>query len=199
MSAPPPLAVSHTVRVSALEPEKTWKLDGDTLWMCVEGRPDTPLPLAAILKLRLSYDPGRIERNLYRCHLYNTGGKCAVIQNVHYQGIASFGDRTETYLPFARALITRLASVNPRCEFITGTSRLHWWANAVFLTVAFGFLALALFFLYTAVGPLAILKLIIIAFFIPTTIRWFAKNRPGTFQPHAIPEDLLPKQQTKMP
>jgi hypothetical protein len=197
MTAPPPLSIAHSVRASALEPEKTWKVSGDTLWMCIEGQPDIPLPLRAILKLRLSYDPSRIERNLFRCHLYNTGGKCATIQNVHYQGIASFSDRSETYLPFTRALIDRLAAANPRCEFIAGTSHLSWWAHAAFLTVAFGLLSLALFFLYTAVGPLAIIKLLIVAFFIPTTIRWFSKNRPKKFTPHTIPENLLPEAQPK--
>jgi hypothetical protein len=193
MSAPPPLSVSHPVRVSALEPEKTWKLDADTLWIHVEGQQDMPLPLASISKLRLSFDPGRAQRNLFRCHLYHAGGRCAVIQNVHYQGFASFGDRTDTYLPFVRALVSRLASVNPRCEFVAGTSHLRWWANAAFLAVAFGFLAIVLVLLYSAVGPLALFKLLIIAFFIPTTIRWFTKNWPKKFSPHAIPENLLPK------
>lgn len=193
MSAPPPLSVSHNVRVSALEPEKTWKLEGDTLWIRAEGQPDMPLPLASISKLRLSFDPGRSQRNLFRCHLYDTGGKCASIQNIHYEGFASFGDRTDTYLPFVRALTARLASVNPRCEFISGTSHLSWWAHAAFLAVAFGFLAVVLVLLYSAVGPLALFKLLIIAFFIPTTIRWFSKNWPRKFPPHAIPENLLPK------
>jgi hypothetical protein len=192
MSAPPPLSVSHTVRLSALEPEKTWKLEGDTLWMCVEGQPDVPLPLSAILRLRLSYEPSRFEKNLFRCRLYNTGGKCATIQNIHYQGIASFGDRTDTYLPFVRALITRLASVNPRCEFISGTSRLVWWLYAIYLALAFVALAFALILLYSAIGPTSLFKLLVIAFFIPTLYRWFKRNRPGKFSPHAIPGNLLP-------
>lgn len=85
MSASPPFSIDYTVRVSALEPEKTWRLSGDTLWMCIEGQQDIPLPLSSILKL------------------------------------------------------------------------------------------------------------IIIAFFIPTVISWFIKNWPKRFSPHAIPENLLPK------
>lgn len=193
MSAPPPLTVEHTVRVSALEPDKTWRIKGNTLWMCIEGQQDIPLPLSAILKLRLSYDPSRIERNFFRCHLYNSGGKCASIQNIHYKGIASFGDRTDTYLPFVRALVSRIAALNPRCEFVAGTTHLRWWANAAFTTATFGFLAFVLILLYTAIGPLVIVKLLIIAFFIPTLIRWFTKNWPKRFSPHAIPEKLLPK------
>lgn len=193
MSAPPPLSIAHTVRASALEEQKTWKIIGDTLWICIEGKPDTPIPLRAILKLRLSYDPGRIERNLFRCHLYNTGGKCAAIPSCHYGGIASFEDRAESYTPFVRTLIHRLASVNPRCEFVAGISRLRWWANAAFLTVAFGFLLLILIMLYTAIGPLVIIKLLLIAFLVPTLIRWFSRNRPKTFSPQSIPENILPQ------
>lgn len=193
MSAPPPLSIAHTVRVSALEPEKTWRLDGDTLWMCVEGQQDIPFPLAAIRRLRLSFDPSRFQRGLFRCHLYNTGGKCAAIQNGHFKGFASFEERTETYLPFVRALISRLVSVNPRCEFIGGTSHLSWWAHFLFLAVVFAFLILALILLYSAIGPLAIVKLVVIAFFIPTTVRWFTKNWPRKFSAYSVPEKLLPE------
>jgi hypothetical protein len=198
MSTPPPLSISHTVRASALESQKTWRIDGDKLWICNEGQPELALPLNSILKLRLSYDPSRIEPNLYRCRLYNRIGKCATIQNCHYQGIASFEDRTESYLPFVHALISRLASVNPHCQFISGTSHLSWWAHAIFITVSFSFLALVLFYLYSAVGWLAILKLLIIAFFIPTALQWFIKNWPRTFSPHSIPNKLLPQAPRKI-
>jgi hypothetical protein len=157
------------------------------------GSRKSPLPPSSILKLSLSYDPSRIERNRFRCHLYNTGGKCASIQNIHFKGFASFGDRTDTYLPFVRTLISRIAALRPRCEFVAGTSHLLWWANAAFITVTFSFLAIVMFYLFTAIGPWVILKLIIIAFFIPTVISWFIKNWPKRFSPHAIPENLLPK------
>jgi hypothetical protein len=193
MSAPPPLSVAHTVRVSVLEPEKTWRLDGDTLWMCAEGQRDVPFPLSEIRKLRLSFDPSRFQRGLFRSHLYNSGGKCASIQNGHYKGFASFEERTETYLPFVHSLISRLVSLNPRCVFIAGTSHLSWWAHAAFLAVVFGLLILVLILLHSAIGPPAILKLVIIAFFIPTTVRWFTKNWPRRFSPYSTPEKLLPK------
>jgi hypothetical protein len=108
MSPPPPLSIGHTVRVSALEPEKTWRLSGDTLWICAEGKEDMPIPLTGIRKLRLSYDPSRFQRGLFRCHLYNADGTFVTIQNGHYKGFADFEERTETYLPFVHALISRL-------------------------------------------------------------------------------------------
>lgn len=70
---------------------------------------------------------------------------------------------------------------------------MSWWAHAVFLTVVFSFLLLVLILMYTAIGPLAILKLLIIAFFVPTAVRWFIKNWPRKFSPYSTPEKLLPK------
>lgn len=193
MSTPPPLSAEHTVRVSALEPEKTWALVGDTLLIRTQGQADVSIPLSAICKVRLAYEPSRFQLGRFRCHLYNSGGRCASIQNGHFKGFASFEERTESYLPFVRTLIPRIASLNPRCEFMSGTSHLSWWLHALFLGVVFSLLIVVLLTLYSAIGPLAILKLFIIAFFIPATIRWFVKNRPRKFLPLAIPESILPK------
>jgi hypothetical protein len=186
--------MEHRVRVSALEPERIWKLKGDTLWMCTEGNQDIPIPLPGIQKLRLAYEPSRFQTNRFRCYLYNSGGKCATIQNEHYEGIASFTDRSDSYVHFTRALISRIAAVNPTCTFSAGTSQLNWWGQAIFLTVVFGLLALVMLFLYSAIGPLVIIKLVIIALFIPVVIRWFVRNKPKTFSPGTVPDKLLPKQ-----
>lgn len=193
MSSPPPLNIEHSVRVSALEQEYTWRLAGDTLWICTAGQADIPLPLAGIVRLRLSFDPSRFHRNRFRCHLYNANGKCGTILNLSYKGIANFEDRSTTYNALIRGLIPRIASLNPRCVFKSGTSLLNWWAQAIFLLAAFSLLILVMFTMYSAIGGLIILKLLIIAFFIPVVCLWFTRNMPKSFQPNSIPENLLPK------
>ena len=190
---PPPLHIEHAVRVSALEKECTWKLDGDTLRVSSEERPPYSIPLAEISTLRLSFDPTRFQTNRFRCHLYNANGKCGMIQNENYKGIADFEDRSTSYVAFVRALIPRIASMNPRCVFKTGTSNLNWWAQAIFLFFIFSLLLLVMFMLYTAIGPLVIVKLIIIAFFVPVAIRWFLRNKPKSFPADEIPPGLLPR------
>lgn len=192
MSSPPPLRMEHVVRVSALEKECTWKLHGDTLWIAPVGQPDIPISLAGVVTLRLSYDPSRFQTNRFRCHLYNANGKCGMIQNDSYKGIAEFEDRSESYVTLVRALIPRIASLNPRCVFKAGTSNLNWWAHAIFLTGVFSLLFLVMIALYSAIGPLVIIKLIIIAFFVPVAIRWFIRNKPKPFDPQRIPEKILP-------
>lgn len=191
-TTPPPLQLGHRVRVSALEKESNWTLMGDTLWISTEGQPDIPIPLAGIVTVRLSYDPSRYQTKRFRCHLYNANGKCATIQNDSYMGIADFEDRSESYVALLHALIPRIASLNPRCVFKTGTSNLSWWGQAIFLLGIFSILILMLIFLYTAIGSLAIVKLVIIAFMVPIAIRWFLRNKPKVFHPHQIPEKMLP-------
>lgn len=193
MTTPPPLLIEHRARSSALEPERTWKLTGDTLHACNRGGPDLTIPLANIREVRLTYEPTRFQTNRYRCHLTHTSGQRTVLQNEHFAGIASFEDRTASYLELLHALIPRTAAANPSCVFKTGTSPMNWWLQAAFLTLCFALLALALVFLYTAIGWLVVVKLVILAFLIPVAVRWFRRNRPGTFTPDAIPTGMLPQ------
>ncbi|MEP2774831.1 MAG: hypothetical protein ABJQ29_14730 [Luteolibacter sp.] len=191
-ATPPPLGTVHSVRVSALESESTWRLDGDTLWMRSQGQTDIPIPLAHITTVRLSYEPSRMQTRRYRCRLYSALGLSAMIQNDSYKGFADFEDRSDSYNSLVRLLILRIASINPQCIFKSGTSQLSWWAQAIMIAVIFGILILVSILLYTAIGALVIIKLLIIALFIPTLIRWFMKNRPHAFDPKDIPEGLLP-------
>jgi len=192
LTTPPPLHIEHCVRVSALESEHLWKLHGDTLLIATGGQPDIAIQLSSVTMVRIAYEPTRMQLNRYRCYLYNASGKIATIQNEHYKGFASFEDRSPTYVPFLQALIHRIASLSPHCQFATGVSMLRWLANAVFLGLACIFLLIVIFFLHTAIGSLVIIKIIIVAFFIPAAVSWFMKNKPKTFSPENIPVALLP-------
>lgn len=189
---PPLLSFQHTVRVSAIEPERIWKLNGDTLWMGTEGQPDIPIPLNNISKVRLAYEPSRFQHKRFRCYLYNYSTKVATIQNDHYKGIASFEDRSESYNDLLRILIPRIASLSPNAKFLTGTSYFIWFGNLLFIIVTFSFLILAMSLMFSAITGLIILKLVFIAFFIPTLFLWFKRNKPSKFDPSSIPISLLP-------
>ena len=192
-SAPPPLGFEYKVRISALEPERSWSLRGDTLFRETEGQASFAIPLRDITKVSLAYEPTRMQMRRFRCYLHNAHGRVATIQNEHFKSFASFEDRSTTYCLFLHLLIPRIAAINPGCRFLRGVSHLRWIANAVFFFGIFGLLAIVMFFMFTAIGWLVIVKLLIIAFFVPTAIRWFIRNKPATFDPAEIPKDLLPE------
>jgi len=194
--SPPPLEISHHCRISALDPERVWSLRGETLWMVTAGQADIPFPLRDAKRLRLEFSATRFQRNRYRCRLSNPGGYVAVIQNDHFKGMADFEDRSASYRELVVALIRRTSACNPGCRMITGTSMWNWLLSSGFLLLTFGFLAVVMFFMWTAVGWLVIVKLMVILFLLPTAIRWIMKNRPATFSAQSIPENLLPKIRT---
>ncbi len=134
-----------------------------------------------------------MQTSRFRCHLSNSAGKVATIQNDHYRGFASFEDRSKTYGTFLHRLIPRIASINPPCEFLSGVSYPRWIANALFFFGVFGILAVLMFIMFAAIGWLVIVKLAIVAWFFPTAIRWFMRNKPARFDPCRIPENLLPR------
>lgn len=160
--------------------------------MCTEGQADIPIHLSNISTVRLSFDPTRMQTQRYRCRLYSAHGLSATIQNESYLSFGSFDNRSKSYNALIHLLIPRIASLNPHCIFKSGTSYLSWCAQALMIVVLFFALIFVLIALYTAIGPLVIIKLIIIAFFIPTLFRWFMKNKPRTFDPSEIPKSLLP-------
>lgn len=193
MSKPPPLQPDHICRVSVLEPEKRWSLRDDTLWMESGGRPPVAIPLASLRNVRLMFAPTRFQRNRFQCHLYNANGCCAEIQNEHYKGVMDFEDRSGSYRGLVEALVKRTAAVNPSCRFSTGTSWTSWILQTGFLAFMFIVLAFVLYAMGSAASSLVVVKLLLIAFYVPTAAAWIIKNKPRVFSPDQAPAKLLPE------
>ena len=192
MSQPPPLIAEHVCRVSVLESEKRWTLQGDVLWVAAGEYPAMPIPLASLKEVRLSFAPTRVQRNRYQCHLYNASGRCGVFQNEHYRGVMDFEDRSASYNGLARLLVSRTASTNPSCRFTTGISWWSWLLQLGFLTGMLLLLIVVFITMGSAVTGLVVLKLLILLFYIPTAGAWIVKNKPRTFPPGEVPARMLP-------
>lgn len=197
--SPPPLVLEHPCRVSVLEREILWRLEGDTLRQISEGLPPFAIQLDAIQSIRLLYAPTRFQTGRYACRLELRGGHSLGLQNEHFEGFATFADRSATYRPLVLALIQRRAALGPGCRYLGDTSMVNWILQTAIL-VGSGLLLAAVFL---AFGPssnaMIVMKLIIIAAMLPVAIRWVAKNRPRVFDPGHIPDGLLPPDKTPKP
>lgn len=189
---PPPLGIDHVCRISVLEAEKTWSLRGDTLWVGSGDYPPLPIPLASLKEVRLVFSPTRVQTNRYQCHLFNAKGRCGAFQNEHYRGLLDFEDRSKSYRELVTLLVKRTAAVNPTCRFSTGTSWWSWFLQTAFLIGMFLLLAVVLYTMGSAAGGMVVVKLLIVAFYVPIAWSWIAKNKPRRFSPEAVPEKLLP-------
>ena len=192
MSDPPPLSVGHRCRNSVLDPEYLWELRGDSLW-CSSGPGELEIPLREISAVRLVFAPTRMQLKRYRCLIYS-GRLCrATIQNEHYKGFASFEDRSESYRELVIALIHRLAGVNPDCKLWAGPSAASFSFQCAILFVSLGLLAFLLVWIGSSISGLVIVKLVLVACLLPTTILWILRNRPRTLARGTVPPALLPK------
>lgn len=194
-SAPdtPPLPlprVTHAVRKGVHErEERRWTCTPDALEVTQHGR-TTSVPYTRITALRLRFEPGRFATNRCMAEVVTETGWSAAIDNQHWAGVARFEDRSLTYRLTIEALLARLRAANPQARLETGQGAMLW--------LSMGFLLLMLALLFGTVlvigGPgIAMVKLVILAFFVPTMVRYLRVNRRRVLPISADPPDgVLP-------
>ena len=81
----------------------------------------------------------------------------------------------------------------PRLIYRKGSSPAAYAGNVALTVFIFGGIALAFVLLFNfGVVWIAVVKLAIVLFFVPTLIRFLRRSRPATYDPRDIPADALP-------
>ena len=192
MELPPPLELVYSCRPSLIEKERRWVLRADELSWTAEGFSDQT-PLQEISEIRLQYAPTRYVAQMFRCRIRMRNGKVWHMQNHHFAGMANFEDRSVGYKDLIENLVSRVASQNPQCAMISGSSWANWIFSSLFLCGSLLLLLVVMFYMWTAIGWLVIVKLLLILFFLPRAFLWISRNKPSRFDSQKIPADLLPK------
>lgn len=189
-AAPTLTTVTHAVRKGVHErEERRWTCTPDALEVTQHGQTHR-VPYARIAAMRLRYEPGRFATNRCMAEVVTDTGWSAAIDNQHWAGIAQFEDRSLTYRLVIEALLARLRTANPQARLETGQGAALW--------LGMGCLMVALLGLFLAVltigGPgIAMVKLAILAFFVPTMVRYLRVNRRRVLPISADPPDgVLP-------
>jgi len=213
---------THSSRWSVFQREATWRLTPEALereggepdkaplvariarfvlrfiipWMIMKIEAGGParFPFADIAEIRLAFEPTRFDAKRHRCDITMRDGTRATIWSTHYVSVGEFEDRGVTYAALARALIARVAAANPSAVFRAGKRPLAYWLQLIFLLLAFSALAYMIMLVGgAAFSGIVIVKLVIIAAFVPLLLRYMHKNRPGRFPADNIPPDVLPE------
>lgn len=158
-----------------------------------EGKQDTRWNLNDITKVNLRYDPTRFCRNRFKMMLQNKSGNDLTVSNVSFKGFADFDDQSDLYRQFVEFLHTSLVAQGTDTRFQGGLSkmsyRLHWVLTGV-AAVALVFAAVAFFAL--GLSWLILIKICLIAFYLPTLLAFMRRGRPTSYEADAIPDQLLP-------
>lgn len=180
---------SHSARNSLADIARAYALGDDALlWTDKKGGGE--IPYADISKVRLNSYPS-FDGDFYQCKLSALGGKGLKIRSHDNARLGVFEGKTETYTPFLRELLRRIAASPSETRFVAGSSGLWivWLAVAVLWVL--GLLLMAALLLsgvedYFSFAFAAML-LFIVAPFIFKAVR---KGGANTFDPANPPAEL---------
>jgi hypothetical protein len=187
--------VSYTHRRNVLEFEKTVTVDGDDLVLKEGNTKEQRLPLRDIARLRLAFEPTRMQSGLYTCRIWSKhhAGAWAVLHSQSYRGFADFEAHDAEYRAFVEALNAAVVRSNPKAKFEAGSSTWLYVLNIFFVMVG----VLALIWILVLTGgegwsDITITKAFLVLGMIPLAIAWIRANRPRLYDPRAIPESVMP-------
>lgn len=168
-------------------------LGAEALERCEPGGRTLAIPLAAVDEIRLTFDPTRFDRVRYRCGIRGRNALRESLVSTSYVSFGTFEDRGRGYAPFVREFVRRAARANPRCRFRAGARPLAYAVQHLFVLAIL--VLLAVLIAATAGVPpagLVLVKLAIVAAYVPLSLRHARRNWPRRFDPGNVPRDLLP-------
>jgi hypothetical protein len=185
--------IDYGFRAHAFARDRVFRLTEDALVWQDEDGPIDGVYYDDIAEIRLAYVPTRVARNRYRMQVIFRQGGMVELFNTHYAGFADFEERNAEYSAFVKALHHRLAERGAATVYRKGSSPAAYAGNVALTVFIFAMLALAFVLLLNfGVVWIAVAKLGIILFFVPTLIRFIRRARPATYDPRALPAGALP-------
>jgi hypothetical protein len=195
MTSPQPSVHTRYAKRDSLftKTPREWRVEDDAL---VERAPDgTERRLAwkAAARVQISFSPTRVKPWRYVFRLWPDAGERIEIDNVDFKGFANFADTSAAFTPFVHAALVRVAAARPDARVLLGTAALAYAAGVLFGGGSLILLAFVIFALPVGAGwpPTAIIKLVIIAFMLPTFFKWVRRSRPRSLTISEVPDLAL--------
>jgi hypothetical protein len=184
---------TYTFTENAFAKPRTYRLTEDALTWEQEGEPLDGVFYDDIAEVQMAYVPSRLVRNRYRTRIVFRQGGMVNLLNTDFTGFGSFTEKNREYTAFVRELHRRLAEKGKDVVYRKGSGTAAYVANVALTIFIFAMIAIAFLFLFNlGVVWIAVVKLAILLFFIPTLIRFIRRSRPGSYDPLAPAEDMLP-------
>ncbi len=175
------------------ETPREWRIESDAL---VERAPDGEerrLSWKTVNRVQIAFSPTRVKPWRYVFRLRSESGASMEIDNVHFKGFADFADQSAAFSPFVHQALLRVAAARPDARVLTGSHAAAYAAGVLFGGGSLVLLAFVIF-LFPVPGAwpaTAFLKLVIIAFMLPTFFKWVVKSKPRTFTIGEAPDLAL--------
>jgi hypothetical protein len=179
--SPSAALATYSFRRSAFDDERDYVLLPDRIEVREGENVVRTLPLAAIRKVHLRFDPSE-SRTYYKCNIRADGGGLFLRHN-SFQSLGRVEDRGAAYAVFVRALLLRLAD-QPGVRFRAGST-----FNFI---LSITFIPLSLWGGWWALGKDPVVPLLGLG--LAGLCCWLLpRYRPRSFDPRDPPRNVLPR------
>lgn len=182
----------HAYRPSILSTERSYRIGPDALeWK--DAREGSRIAYREVAKVNISSMTPPFGQPQSRCVLHPRSGGKIVVSSTSYRRLGVIEDRSESYAPLVRELMTRIATVNPDAVFIAGQPWELWLLWLILLIASALILVGGLILAVMGEFPLpAAAALMFLLAGIPVGWRVVRHGRPHPFDPRSMPEGKLP-------
>ena len=146
-----------------------------------------------IREIKLTYAPSRTRHRRYQMKVLWKAAPMNIVLNESYESVASFSHDDAGYRSFVEDLHAALAEIGSKARFRSGSTWPAYLGMGAFLLTVFGFLAFVMPLMLKGYGSSGNwFRLLLIAVLLPTLALYFYRNRPASYDPANLPQDVLP-------
>jgi hypothetical protein len=182
---------AYAYKSSVISPPFEFRLTADALHWGKGGARGRTL-YRDIRRVRLGFRPLTMQNHRFVAEIWTRGPKLT-IASTSWKSMAEQERLDGRYRAFVAELCRRIAAAGGSTLFQTGSPFILYWIGVVvFVGAALAIAALLVRALQAGVWAGAAFVAAFFAFFLWQAGTFFARNRPGTFKPDAIPSSVLP-------
>jgi hypothetical protein len=182
----------HAFRPGIFSTERSFRIGPDALeWK--DDRQSSRIAYSEVATVNISSMAPPFGQVQSRCVLHPRSGGKIVVSSASYQRLGVLEDRSASYVPLVRELMTRIAIANPDAGFIAGQPRGLWLFWLILLIASALILLGGLVLAVMGEFPLpAAAAFMIVLLGIPVGWRVVRHGRPHPFDPRTLGQGNLP-------
>jgi hypothetical protein len=151
-------------------------------------------PYGEIRRIRLAFRPMTMHNHRFAAEFWQAKGPKLQAASTSWKSLVEHERLDAPYRAFVTELCRRVGAARGGTEFLTGSPAYLYWPGALVLAGAgIAIVGLLIRALTEGAWGAAAFVLAFLALFVWQGGTFFWRNRPGTFDPNAIPETVLPR------
>lgn len=152
------------------------------------------LPYDQIRQIRLSFRPMTMQSRRFVTEIWPQQGSKLTIASASWRSMIEMDRQDAPYCAFITELHRRMAQSRGTTVYTTGSPPLLYWPGlAVMIPAAVLIAGMAIGTLFDREWATAAIIAGFLAFFLWQIGTFFWRNRPGSYRPDALPEQVLPR------